>query len=75
MLLIGTSEGKHPMSITSTETKYFQIIGGSTVLQLDDNEWTRWDLSDGLIRTHINWDESSSQLKRITKEEAINLMK
>lgn len=63
------------MPTEANETKYFQIAGGSTVLQLDSNGWARWDHQDGLIRTDISWEENSSQLTRITKEDAINLMK
>jgi hypothetical protein len=69
--------GKETPKMTDTliETKYFQIIGGATVLQLDGDGWTRWDVTDGLIPTKLGWDESSSQLKRISKDEATALMK
>jgi len=63
------------MTMTATETKYFQILGGNTVLQLDSSGWNRWDFHDGVVPTSIRWDESSSKLKRISFDEAVSLMK
>lgn len=63
------------MSTTTIETKYFKIAGGSTVLQLDGSLWTRWDYHEGLVSTDLDWVESDSNLERITKDEAIALMK
>lgn len=63
------------MTNTANEIKYFQIIGGDTVLQLDNNGWTRWDFQDGIVSTNVAWVENSPELKRITKDEAISLMK
>jgi hypothetical protein len=63
------------MTTTVTETKYFQLVGEATVLQLDENGWTRWDRNDGLVPSRAGLDENSSSLKRISLDEAINLMK
>lgn len=62
-------------TVITEQDRYFQIAGGNTVLQRSGKKWLRWDTRDGVLETNIPWSADDSQLKEISREEAIALMK
>lgn len=62
-------------TIITEQDRYFQIEGGSTVLQKSGKKWLRWDARDGVLETNIPWSADDERLKEISREEAIALMK
>lgn len=63
------------MTSAISETLYFKINGGTTILQKDNQGWARWDTRDGFVRTSIDWDNNLDRIEQLSYKEALPHMK
>lgn len=59
----------------NTQDRYFVIDQGATVLHYTGEQWFRWDVRDGVVRTNIAWSFDDPRLREISRDEALGFLK